>query len=52
MAFQALRWPLRRRPLRCRVRRFTCRAKPPAEVHHAVACKKGHKRVRWQIHAD
>jgi hypothetical protein len=37
---------------RCRVRGYTCRAKPPAEVHYPVVCRKDSHRVRWQIHAD
>jgi len=37
---------------RCDVRGYVCRAKPPAEVHYPVTCKKNAKRVRWEIHAD
>jgi hypothetical protein len=37
---------------RCRVRGYTCRAKPPAQVHYPVTCRKDAHRVRWEIHAD
>lgn len=37
---------------RCRVRGYRCRAKPPAEVHYKVRCRRDAKRVTWWIHAD
>lgn len=36
----------------CRVRGYSCRAKPPAKVHYPVTCLRDGKRVRWSIHAD
>jgi hypothetical protein len=37
---------------RCSVGRYTCRAKPPAEVHYRVRCRADVARVTWEIHAD
>ena len=37
----------------CKVRRFRCRAKPPAEVSYVVKCKrKAGGRVLWNISVD
>jgi hypothetical protein len=36
---------------RCRSHGFTCRAKPPAQVHYPLTCRRG-QTVRCEIHVD